>query len=409
MSDRSSHAPDDAPQVVSLSARDVPEAAAAAGELRTMLDEAREMAERLAWRLTEVRRRERTPVPAVDELEERLVLGARMLKAFEVQLGRAEATVAEIVEQREQAASVPVSMESARRAQVDALREQVEENVAGRLGEMRVEVEATVDEARRRLDDHLAQREAIVRCADDAESRITEAAASAARRLAAGDEERERAVERVDEGIAALGDRVSGISRVVETAEVACAAMSPRLAQLAARLEARDGEAERIGRECEQAREAAAAALADAMRRIESLREDGDMLEATVQARLLACEATEVRLAGMLDRAEAAVARLDVQPELCDRLEGLLARLAPWERLLLAPERAADGTPRPVASMIESLRTNVGQDMAELSTTMHALARRVEGLIPDPVAREHEEPQERTADVVTKPLRFKGA
>ena len=65
---------------------------------------------------------------------------------------------------------------------------------------------------------------------------------------------------------------------------------------------------------------------------------------------------------------------------LCQRIDRLLSRLQPWEQLLLRSDQTADGTPKPVASMIESLRSGLGQDMARLSATMREIAQRVDGL-----------------------------
>jgi len=165
--------------VVSLSARDVCESAV--DDLKPMLVEARELARRLAWRMTEARRREQAPAAAITELDERLILGARMLKAFEVQIGRAEATIVDL-----------------------------DRFVAGRLGEMTREVE--------RVDGRVA---------------------------AVGDQvaDLSQVVETAEVACAAMSPRVAQLAATVQARLLECEAAEARLMSLLERVErADDGE-----------------------------------------------------------------------------------------------------------------------------------------------------------------------
>jgi hypothetical protein len=97
----------------------------------------------------------------------------------------------------------------------------------------------------------------------------------------------------------------------------------------------------------------------------------------------------DARLGRDSEAARAAVERLEAATQVADRLQRVRDELAPWQHLLVDVQCEPDGMPKPVASMIESLRVGLGRDMAAISATMRELAQRVEDLgLPQPAQQD---------------------
>ena len=77
----------------------------------------------------------------------------------------------------------------------------------------------------------------------------------------------------------------------------------------------------------------------------------------------------------MLERLEPAAATTA-------RLETMLDQLEPWSGLLLESETAADGTPAPVAGMLDVLRTTVEGELGRLAEVMRSFAKRLDETLP---------------------------
>ncbi|MBT8487149.1 MAG: hypothetical protein HKO59_01515 [Phycisphaerales bacterium] len=152
-----------------------------AGALRTLIDEANHAANRL----TAATELAATPTPVQDQLRESLHLGARMLKAIQGQLDRAEDLTALLAAQ-----------EASLRAMPDAVRAEATTT----LEESYARLEEAAEAARQRGEEKLA-------------------------RVDAG-------LTPVEERIGELLDRVETMTHTLETAEVTAAALARRVGRL---------------------------------------------------------------------------------------------------------------------------------------------------------------------------------
>ncbi|UCD74014.1 MAG: hypothetical protein JSV91_09495 [Phycisphaerales bacterium] len=359
-----------------------------AGRLRTLIDEANDALAKLQLRLDELRQRDLEPVKASARLQERLRLGARMLKAFQGQIGRVENSISELTSRKEDVEAVGRKLDETLAA-FDARIENLTATSVGRVNEL-------ADEALRRFEQELAERRESL---TETDVPVEEAIRSLRSRIAevvereTGELEARLAVRR--EESARLDDRISesvqhadSLLKLVELAEQKTASLSHRQAASIASIEARIAEANEITRQCEEAGRILGQTLLSAAERIDQL--DARSSEICKSANRDAARSEEAarELIQRLAEAGPLTDRLDQANGAAMELRELLERLRPWENLLLESERTADGTPRPVASMIETLQQGLAQDLAGLSLVMRDLADRVDRAIPLPLEPE---------------------
>lgn len=357
-----------------------------AGVLRGLIGEAEQAADRLDERLEAARQNAAAPAAASAQLQERLRLGARMLKAFQTQIDRAEAAVGTLDDQHKRSETGEAGLE--RRLA------ELEERATETIAEAQRRLDAVGDETVRRAETLCAERPDGHISTDEAQRTIDEALQDALRRIEAHIDQRQATFEAVGQRLDQLRRRADELAEVVEETKRRTDTASASADQSAERMEARSREAGEIARQCEEAKGTLDAALLHAAAQIDELTERGERLVASTRRQLGEADTAMQRIGRSIGRAKAVQERLSPTNELADTLQALLGRLEPWKRLLLESERDAEGTPQPVASMIEGLRTGIGQDMARISATMRELARRVDDLGLPAAPREAEEAED---------------
>lgn len=410
--------------------------------LRALIGEARAVVDELGHRMDDADQRESSPAQASAQLQERLRLGARMLKAFQGQIARVEESLATLRTHQEDADTIAQRLDEALLA-FDARVDEMSSAAAQRAGEAADEAikkfeqdladraGAANDQSRqtdealeqfssrlsdlagaamKRLDGQIALRrgqlealkkEVGERVEDQIEARIEERLDSVCSLLTeTAQQELTRLDERINtrrEELSRLDDRINesvshadSLLKMVELAEQKSSAFVHRQAAMAVEIEAKSAEAKEIIRQCFEARKMLDQALLSAADRIDEIDERSEDIcrrsEAVGEASSEALSKAEEASSELVRQtAEAATIGQALEHTASARLELrlLLEQLGPWQRLLLDSERTPDGTPRPVASMIETLRDGVASDLLNLSQTMRDLAERVERVVPE--------------------------
>ncbi len=363
-----------------------------AAELSAMIEVAACTADSLNRRLQEASEGENRAAATSTQLQEQLRTGARMLKAFQSQIGRVEQTLEKQEAYERQVADVQAKIEQCF-AGIETCIDRTLESVALRLAEQaRTAIE--------RFDEGIAQRE--VRLAE-IDSRITQCASGI-------------------DGICEMIEHVQG------SASTAVSANQRTLEQL----EESAASAKHLLGQQEQARKSLASdlhALKDGLKTIERRgvahnQSAAEALQLAVQAdATLRSRLTEIeQVQSESDRVMASVAALNQ----------LLARLQPRENLLLSGTINSEGLPEPLAMVAGEVRQQISQDMNWLSLTMKDVAERVSQLAqmpltsPAPVAKAkaqgtehaparpaestdeaHDSPQPEVHMNVKKPLRLR--
>ncbi len=367
-----------------------------AGTLRALLDESARAAEALDDRMRRARDLDSEPVRASGQLQDRLRLGARMLKAFQSQIDGAEAAVGRMKEREERLAAAGQELDdriAGFGAEAEGVRVAAVEGLEAAVIDARAQVEAHVAEEMIRLPRRDAVAEELNAIATEAVERVETRVASVEMRLrdlteaaigrldAAANERRNR-MDAANERLAALEARMASITQLMETAEVSEAALAHRVSNLGRDMQKTSTEAGAAADRCAEACETLDAAREAAAREIRELTLRAGELITSMDRRLEACEAAGRRVELGIEDATRTAVQLDQGIAAGAALEPVLEKLAPWEKLLLESERASDGTPRAVTRTIEALRTSLGQDMAKLSVTMREIADRVDRFTP---------------------------
>ena len=207
--------------------------------------------------------------------------------------------------------------------------------------------------------------------------------------------------QRLDERAGQATRQVDSLLKLVELAEQKTAALVHRHAASICSIESRTAEANEIIHQCDDAKRILGETLLEAAERIDQIDiRCEEICQSTDRNMTLSQEAAK-ELIQRLAEAGPLTEKLGQSNGAVMELRELLERLEPWKKFLLASERTSDGTPRPVASMIESLHTGLAEDLASLSLVMRGLADRVDRAIPLPDALE------RTGVIeVTKPAKL---
>jgi len=365
------------------------------GRLGALIDDAGKAAETLTSRLAEAQMTQTEPNQASAQLQERLRLGARMLKAFQTQIDRVEAVIGRLDERRRDAEDAEATLDEQWKAfqtHVDQSRRQAE-----------ADMDRAAKETQERLEAHVADFISRLPDPSDFQRRIDELVDSAKQRT---EEHVSRSLEGVDEGARRLEElelRLEQLRRAQDGAEAERQTLQNMLAETTANVQAKSAEAKEIMRQSGEAKAMLAEALLDAAEQIDQLGGRSEGFVARIQGQLDRTESAEQRLREVLASAGAVNERVNGVEELCRRLELVLERLTPWEKLLVDSEQTEDGIPKPVAQTIEGLRHGIGRDMAAISAAMRDLAGRVDDLgLPGAESKERESGEKaETTEIVT--------
>ena len=382
--------------------------------MRTLVDEAVRSTQRLETVMHEARSEQEAPAKAAAQLQERLRLGARMLKAFQAQIDRVDATMSDLGDQHQ--------LVEVERAQLVDRLEEVEKAAQSSITNLEGRLQVLVDDAAATFETKLATTntdlpdlddfqsdlmsmvdgaferfEKLVKTHDpafvreaDADARIREMIEAAMAKIDDYARQRKGEIDRSIDRLADLQQRSDTFIERLETAEVNAAAICHRADDSARQVRSESEAAREIASQCVEAK----AGLSAELRRSTQSLEDMDATRARIVEGLddhvARADAVQQQLARAQRTIDAAAGRLDAATDTCDRLEQLLDRLEPWQGLLCHAELDDDGLPRPATELVETLRNGIGNDMKALADTLHGVARRINHLgLPtsdDPVA-----------------------
>lgn len=350
-----------------------------AAELSAMIEVAATTADSLNRLLRETGEGENRAAAASAQLQEQLRLGARMLKAFQSQISRVENTF---------------ELQKAYQQQVADTQAKIEQCFAG--------IEACVDKT-----------------LESVAYRLAELARTAVARFDEGIASRQQRLSDLDGRIAQCASGIDGICEMIESVQSSASAAVSSNQETLNKLTAVGKDAKRLLNQHEQARKSLASdlqAIRDAMAEMERHSEGSHAALREATAHGVRADAS---LRQRLQEIDAAQGDSERVAQTVVALNELLARLAPWEKLLLSGTLNADGLPEPLAKVASDVRQQISQDMNWLSLTMRDVAERVSQLAqvpavaaPEPARGqepdENEEPRQPEIHVgVKKPLRLR--
>jgi chromosome segregation ATPase len=311
-----------------------------AAELSAMIEVAACTADTLNRRLQEAGEGENRAAATSAQLQEQLRTGARMLKAFQSQIGRVEQTL---------------ERQEAYERQVADVQAKIEQCFAG--------IETCID-----------------RTLESVALRLAELARTAVERFDEGIAQREVRVAELDARIAQCASGIDGICEMIEQVQGTASSAVAANQRTLEKLEESAVTSRQLLSQHDQARKSLATdlhAMRDGLRTIEEHSVEHN--QSAAEALRLSAEADETLRARLIELRNA-TSESDRVVESVAALNDLLARLQPWETLLLSGTINDDGLPEPLAKVAGEVRQQISQDMNWLSLTMKDVAERVSQL-----------------------------
>lgn len=274
-------------------------------------------------------------------LQERLRLGARMVKAFQTQIARVEEALQGVDE---------------RQAMADQMLAQVDERIRG----FEQRAENVMVELQQRLD----------RMVQEAVDRFEEQVQGAAEEM-----------RDVEARLAEVHESSSDLQSDVESARAELQRTSSESQQTitAARLAASEltGASDRA----ETIEGRLGAAVSEAEARLEQALAEARRISAGVETNLDLARTAGARLERAADRADVAGAEVETITRAAQRIENALEALAPWQGLLA---EASDelSLQRGANELAETFARRVGEPMASLAATLREVAERLQQSVP---------------------------
>lgn len=312
------------------------------GTLRRLIDQAEHAGKDLEVCVEKVGEAKRDQTKSTEQLQERLRLSARMLKAFQSQIARTESAIAELTSQEEKSHAI-------------------EQRVDEAVNSAQQRIDAAVDAALERL-----------------EQRLHERIASALQEMDREIEERAEPARRVMEEIEAITPAAERLTEIAEQAECTVASMSHRVATLAVDLAERTDTVEPLIARTEAAAMQLDEQVQQTEQYVDALAERGKQVTERIES---ACEQSAVagdELSKQIESAQFASRELAIDVEACEALETLLEQLKPWEAFVLDQDERhatdANALPEPAARLVEELRQRLDQDLAEFSSVLAHVA-----------------------------------
>jgi chromosome segregation ATPase len=261
-----------------------------AATLRALVAEARAAAADLRGGLDASRGTDGRAKSAVAQLSERLHVGARMLKAFQVQIDRVDAAVGTLKDHR---------------SAIDAATADLDR----RLGEFEAQVGAgaakAAEAAMERFDRHTRERLARVPTAEELERTVRDLSRTAVAEIESYAQAHRERAEAMEKRTAELEARLGDLAQAVETAEVSSAAATSRVGTFTRDLEARRRETHEAAAAAQTAAEALAAITRKAAEESASFVKRVDEAAQRLETRLAACAAMEQRIESAARKAHA--------------------------------------------------------------------------------------------------------
>jgi chromosome segregation ATPase len=261
-----------------------------AATLRALVAEARAAAADLRGGLDDSRGTDGRAKGAVAQLGERLHVGARMLKAFQVQIDRVEAAIGTLKDHR---------------GAVDAATADLGRRLADLEAQFGASAAKAADAAIERIERHARERLAQVPTAEDLERTVRDLSRTAVAEIESHAQGHRERAEAMEKRAAELEARLGDLAQAVETAEVSSAAATSRVGTFTRDLEARRRETHDAAAAAQTAAEALAAITRKAAEESASFVKRVDEAAQRLETRIAACAAMEQRVEGAAKKAHA--------------------------------------------------------------------------------------------------------
>lgn len=394
--------------------------------LRALVTQAENAAERLENHVSESKKVAQEPNELSTDLQDRLRVGARMLKAFQTQIDRAEAAIREandrtasleavdamkteaitaleaakaeaanaIAEAKAEAAGMFDSAGKAEVARIrkdlagtiDTAREAIDERARRRarpaveVKEIVDQIEAHVADRLKQVDTHIESNVPHIPSQDAIDLRVEQALQAAVERFDRhAQQSRSDLAGQVDQ-TRELQARVLELAEHVDTAESQVQRLVANADESARAIRSETDEARTIARQAQDARAAVNADLRRAAASIEEFNSKGERVRMDVDEQIARFERLREHVSASFGGIDAAVRKVERVESTVDRLERLAEQLAPWEDLLINAPQTADGLPRPAVEMVRHMQEAIGQDMQTISASMQEMASRMSEL-----------------------------
>ncbi len=297
--------------------------------LRAVLDDAQNASEQLRQGIDNAGVQKTQLTQATTQLQDRIRLGARMIKAFQSQIVRIESAIEDFVKTENNVDSIQREIDSRLNVFQTRLDEMVDRAI-NRVDEAADERERSLKDLEARLNTVLERTERMTEAADTAEQNVF------------------RLAFRQGKGLLGIDERIARMESMLQRAD----AMASDLTRTTTRAETQCREA--TGRVDEGAE-----AYRRAREQFEELRQEirGDL--------------------AYLDERRAE-SELDIQT--CEALEQMVERLEPWRTLIEAHDDATSDPsrpqelPAPVRRMVEAARGEFSRELGRLAEGLRQLA-----------------------------------
>lgn len=310
-----------------------------AGEaLRVLIEQANAATLGLGQLLTQEQDCQDRSAKSSMHLQERLRLSARMLQAFQSQIGRVESAMAVLTSHDQR---------------IKAADDQIEKKVAG--------LDAQMDSALARFED-----------------RLKAAEKSALERFELQLAQRQEMLISIQARLEAFDPRIDSLGNTLEQVQASVTILDSTNMQSVEQARAAAAEMNQIAHRCEAVGRTLSTEVSGAneeMNRAVTRREE---IRRSVQESLYLSAAAEQSLREQLKELQEASANARVAIHSADALREMLPRLKPWEALLLGPDANSRTLPEPLARIADDVQRRINQEMGWLSTTMREVAQRIE-------------------------------
>lgn len=293
--------------------------------LRAVLDDAQNASEQLRRGVDDAGQQKTQLTQATNQLQDRIRLGARMIKAFQSQIVRIESAIEDFVKTENNVDSIQREIDS----RLDDFQTRLDEMVGravNRVDEAANERERSLKELEARLNTVLERTERMTEAADTAEQNICRMAFRQGKGLLGIDER----IARMESMLQRADALASDLTRTTTQAEAHCREVTSKINE--------GTDAYRLARE-----------------QFEELRQEirGDL--------------------AYLDERRAE-SELDIQT--CEALEQMVERLEPWRMLIDAQDDPArpQELPAPVRRMVEAARGEFSRELGRLADGLRQLA-----------------------------------
>lgn len=313
-----------------------------AGTLRNLIDNAENVGRGLEQCVKHAGGVKQEQDKSAEQLQERLRLSARMLKAFQSQIVRTESAIAELTSREEHFFSVEQQAEHA-------------------VESMKKRIDGVIDTVMDRFQQQL-------------EERITAALERMDREIDA----RVNRLQIITDEVDALAPALDRLNEVAEHAEVSVVSKAYRAAELVVDLVDRGRAIEELIARSKSASTRLEDELLVSALQIDELNEQSGLIGDRLEAACQRGESTHEVLSQQIEAAHIASRELSIDVQACEALETLLEELKPWQGLTLDRDVEADDgevkLPEPAARLVDELRRRLDRDLEDFSSVLAQVA-----------------------------------